>query len=251
MLKILPLFSSSKGNCTYVESDTTALLIDIGISCKRLLASFDENKINPNSIEAILITHEHSDHIKGIKTFSTKYSIPVYATQKTWTKLSLIDINTSLKKTFTQDINFSIGDILVAPFKIPHDAIDPSGFSFYNNEQKVTIATDLGHINEYLLSKIIKSNTILLESNHDIEMLKAGPYPWQLKQRIIGNYGHLSNSLSAKTIGYLIKNGTKNFILGHLSEENNFPELALETVKSNLKIQNIDTANINIVVAKP
>jgi len=251
MLKILPLFSSSKGNCTYVESEKTALLIDIGISCKRLIASFDENKINPNSIEAILITHEHSDHIKGIKTFANKYSIPVYATEKTWTKLSSIEISSSLKKTFSHDNNFIIGDIVVSPFKIPHDAIDPSGFSFYSDEQKITVATDLGHINEYLLSKMIKSNSILLESNHDIEMLKAGPYPYQLKQRILGNYGHLSNSLTAKTVGYLIKNGTKNFILGHLSEDNNFPELALETVKSNLKIQKIDTSNINIIVAKP
>ena len=251
MLKILPLFSSSKGNCTYIETESTALLVDIGISCKRLVSSLEENNINPNSIEGILITHEHSDHIKGIKTFANKYSIPVYATEKTWTKLSSIDISQSLKKIFIHDNNFSIGDILISPFKIPHDAIDPSGFSFYNNNQKVTVATDLGHINEYLLSKMIKSNTILLESNHDIEMLKAGPYPYQLKQRIIGNYGHLSNALTAKTVGYLIKNGTKNFILGHLSEDNNFPELALETVKSNLKIQNLYTNDINIVVAKP
>lgn len=251
MLKILPLFSSSKGNCTYIESDTTALLVDIGISCKRLIASFEEHNINPNTIEAILITHEHSDHIKGIKTFANKYSIPVYATEKTWTKLSSLDINLSLKKTFLHDNNFNIGDITISPFKIPHDAIDPSGFSFYNNHQKVTVATDLGHINTYLLSKMLKSNSILLESNHDIEMLKAGSYPYQLKQRILGNYGHLSNTLTAKTVGYLIKNGTKDFILGHLSEDNNFPELALETVKSNLKIQNIDTTNISITVAKP
>ena len=251
MLKILPLFSSSKGNCTYVESTTTALLIDIGISCKRLVASFEQNNINPNSIEAILITHEHSDHIKGIKTFANKYSVPVFATEKTWTKLSSIDISPSLKQTFTPDNNFNIGDIKISPFKTPHDAIDSCGFSFYNSNEKITIATDLGHINEYLLSKMINSDTILLESNHDIEMLKAGPYPWQLKQRIIGDYGHLSNALSAKTVEYLIKNGTKNFILGHLSEENNFPQLALETVKSNLKLQNIDTSNIDIIVAKP
>ena len=251
MLKMLPLFSSSKGNCTYIESDKTSLLVDIGVSCKKLLNSLDENAINPNSIEAILITHEHSDHIKGIRVFANKYSIPVFATEKTWTKLTSLEIKDSYKNIFVPNKDFTIGNITISPFSTPHDAIDSCGFSFFCDNEKNTIATDLGHINEYLLSKMQESNKILLESNHDINMLKTGPYPWQLKQRILGNYGHLSNALSAQTIEYLIKNGTKNFILGHLSEENNFPELALETVKSRLKLHDIDTSNISISVANP
>ncbi|MBQ7669040.1 MAG: MBL fold metallo-hydrolase [Clostridia bacterium] len=251
MLKMLPLFSSSKGNSTYIESENTSLLVDLGVSCKRIVDALTENKINPASIEAILITHEHSDHIKGIKVFANKYSIPVFATEKTWTKLDSLEISESYKNTFTPDKDFTIGDITVSPFSTPHDAIDPCGFSFYKGKDKVTIATDLGHINDYLLSKMIESNKILLESNHDIDMLRTGPYPWQLKQRILGNFGHLSNALTAKTVEYLIKNGTKDFVLGHLSEENNFPELALETVRSRLKMQDINISDISLSVAKP
>ena len=212
MLKLIPLFSSSKGNCTYIETDTTSLLVDVGISCKRLVTKLDELNINPETIEAILITHEHSDHVKGIKVFA---------------------------------------NIKIHPFNIPHDAVDPCGFSFYCNDEKVTVATDLGCINEYLISNMLQSNSILIESNHDINMLKTGPYPWALKQRIIGNRGHLSNVTSAQLVEILAKSGTTNFILGHLSEENNFPELAKETVCSHLKINNINISELNINVAKP
>jgi len=252
MLKLTPLFSSSKGNCTYIETDTTSLLVDIGVSCKRLVNKLEEEKINPETIEAILITHEHSDHVKGIKIFANKYKIPVYATEKTWLALkSSIAIPESQTRTFVPNYCFKIGNIKVQPFNIPHDAIDPCGFCFYNKNEKVTVATDLGCINEYLISNMLQSNSILIESNHDLNMLKAGPYPWNLKQRILSNNGHLSNATSAKLIEILIKNGTKNFILGHLSEDNNFPELAKETICSHLKINNINLSNIKIDVAKP
>lgn len=252
MLKLTPLFSSSKGNCTYIETDTTSLLVDVGISCKRLVEKLNEQNINPETIEAILITHEHSDHVKGIKVFANKYKIPVYATEKTWNYLkSSILLPEHQMKIFVPNYCFNIGDIKVQPFNIPHDAVDPCGFSFYSNNEKVTIATDLGCINEYLLSNMLQSNSILIESNHDVNMLKSGPYPWALKQRIIGNKGHLSNETSAQIVEILAKNGTKNFILGHLSEENNFPELAKETICSHLTINNVNIATLNINVAKP
>jgi phosphoribosyl 1,2-cyclic phosphodiesterase len=252
MLKLTPLFSSSKGNCTYIETDTTSLLVDIGISCKRLVTKLAELNINPETIEAILITHEHSDHVKGIKVFASKYKIPVYATEKTWDYLKTsISLPENQTRIFVPNYCFNIGNIKVHPFNIPHDAVDPCGFSFYCTNEKVTVATDLGCINEYLISNMIQSNSILIESNHDINMLKTGPYPWALKQRIIGNRGHLSNVTSAQLIEILVKNGTKNFILGHLSEENNFPELAKETVCSHLKINNINISELNINVAKP
>lgn len=252
MIKLIPLFSSSKGNCTYIETDTTSLLVDVGITCKRLVTKMSEMQINPETIEAILITHEHSDHIKGIKVFANKYKIPVYATQKTWDFIGdSLMLPENQKRTFVPNYIFNIGNIKVQPFNIPHDAVDPCGFSFYHNQEKVTVATDLGCINEYLLSNMLKSNSILLESNHDLNMLKTGPYPWALKQRISGNFGHLSNVTSAQVVEILAKNGTKNFILGHLSEENNFPELAKETIFSHLKINNINVNNLNIEVAKP
>ena len=210
MINLIPLFSSSKGNCTYIETDTTSLLVDVGISCKRLVNKLNELKINPETIEGILITHEHSDHVKGIKVFANKYKIPVYATQKTWDYLKTsIILPEEQTRIFVPNYSFNIGNIKVQPFNIPHDAIDPCGFSFCSDNDKVTVATDLGCINEYLLSNMLESKSILLESNHDINMLKTGPYPWQLKQRIIGNYGHLSNATSAKTVEYLIKKGTK------------------------------------------
>lgn len=252
MINLIPLFSSSKGNCTYIETDTTSLLVDVGISCKRLVNKLEDLKINPETIEGILVTHEHSDHIKGIKVFASKYKIPVYATEKTWNYLkSSIVLPEEQTRIFVPNYSFNIGNIKVQPFNIPHDAVDPCGFSFLCGNDKVTVATDLGCINEYLLSNMKDSKSILLESNHDLNMLKTGPYPWSLKQRIIGNYGHLSNDTSAKVVEILAKNGTKNFILGHLSEENNFPELAKETICSHLKINNINLANLNIDVAKP
>ena len=252
MLKLKPLFSSSKGNCTYIETDSTSLLVDVGISCKRLVTKLNDFKINPETIEAILITHEHSDHVKGIKVFANKYKIPVYATEKTWNYLkSSIDLPENQIRTFVPNYCFNIGNIKVQPFNIPHDAIDPCGFSFYSDNEKVTVATDLGCINEYLISNMLQSNSILIESNHDLNMLKTGPYPWSLKQRISGNFGHLSNATSAQVVEILAKNGTKNFILGHLSEDNNFPELAKETICSHLKINNINLSNLQIDVAKP
>ena len=251
MIKLISLFSSSKGNCTYIFSETTKLLVDVGISTKRLTLALEEKNISPYDIKGILITHEHSDHIKGIKVFSKKYNVPVYASKKTWNALVSLEIPENLRNEFVPNENFQIGDIDILPFSIPHDAIDPCGFNFMLDGEKVTVATDIGHITQNLLNCFECSNTILLESNHDVSMLRAGNYPYHLKQRIIGNNGHLSNTVSAETVEYLIKKGTKNFILAHLSEENNLPSLALETVKSRLSLNKIDLSNISIEVAKP
>lgn len=251
MLNLISLFSSSKGNCTYAYSDSTKILIDIGVSTKRLVEALNSLEVNPEEIQGILITHEHSDHIKGIKVFSKKYNVPVFASKKTWASLVSLEINSSLKNEFEPSVKFSIGDIDILPFSIPHDAIDPCGFNLINGNEKVTVATDIGHINQTLLNSFENSKTILLESNHDVNMLRAGKYPYLLKQRIIGNYGHLSNLTSAETVEYLIKKGTKKFILAHLSEDNNIPSLALETVKSRLSTNHISLDGISIEVAKP
>jgi len=251
MLNLISLFSSSKGNSTYVFSENTKLLIDAGVSSKRLTESLTKLDVNPEDISGILITHEHSDHIKGIKVFAKKYNIPVFASSKTWNALVSLELPSYLKNEFIPNQEFKIGDIDIFPFSIPHDAIDPCGFNFICNENKVTVATDIGHITTNLLKSFENSETILLESNHDVSMLRAGNYPYHLKQRIFGNTGHLSNVTSAETVEYLIKKGTKNFILAHLSEENNLPSLALETVKSRLLVNNIDLTGISIEVAKP
>jgi len=251
MLNLISLFSSSKGNCTYVCSENTKLLVDIGVSTKRLVESLNTHEINPEEIQGILITHEHSDHIKGIRVFCKKYNVPVFASKKTWPTLVSLEINNALKNEFEPNSKFKIGDIDVLPFSIPHDAIDPCGFNLICENEKVTVATDIGHITPSLLNSFENSKAILLESNHDINMLRAGKYPYLLKQRIIGNYGHLSNITSAETVEYLIKKGTKKFILAHLSEDNNIPSLALATVKSRLSTNNIDLTGISIEVATP
>ena len=249
MLKLIPLFSSSKGNCIYIESDCFRALVDIGVSCKRVTEALTKINVSPESLNAIFITHEHSDHISGLRVFLKKYPIPVFATNGTFRGIK--DIPQNLIHPFTPNCEIQMEDITIFPFSIPHDANEPCGYTFFNKTEKVTVATDLGHINIDLLNIMEKSNTILLESNHDVNMLRTGKYPYSLKQRIIGNFGHLSNATSAKTVEYLIKKGTKNFILAHLSEENNFPDLALETVKSQLKIGNIDLTDISIQVAQP
>lgn len=251
MLDICSLFSSSKGNCTYVFSDTTKILIDVGISSKRLTERLIKDNIRPEEIQAILITHEHSDHTKGIRVFSKKFNVPVFASEKTWGTLVSLEIPDSLKHTFIVGTSFKIGDICINPFSIPHDAIDPCGFSMTSGKNKVTVATDMGHLTGELLYNFEKSDSILLEANHDVAMLRSGNYPYFLKERVIGNFGHLSNALSAEAVEYLIKKGTKKFILAHLSEENNIPELALETVRSRLLTNNIDLSDILIEVAKP
>jgi len=251
MLNLISLFSSSKGNSTYVFSENTKLLVDAGVSSKRLTESLNKLNVNPEDISGILITHEHSDHIKGIKVFAKKYNTPVFASKKTWNALVSLELPYNLKNEFIPTQEFKIGDINILPFSIPHDAIDPCGFNLICSENKVTVATDIGHITTNLLKSFENSETILLESNHDVSMLRAGNYPYHLKQRIFGNTGHLSNVTSAETVEYLIKKGTKNFILAHLSEENNLPSLALETVKSRLLVNNIDLTGISIEVAKP
>ena len=251
MLDINSLFSSSKGNSTYVFSDTTKLLVDIGVSSKRLVESLEGKNIKPEEIQAILITHEHSDHIKGIKVFVKKFNVPVFASEKTWGTLVSLEIPEHLKNTFVVGKKFHIGDICISPFSIPHDAIDPCGFSMTSGKNKVTVATDIGHLTPELLSKFEASDSILLEANHDVGMLRSGAYPYFLKERVIGNFGHLSNALSAEAVEYLIKKGTKKFILAHLSQENNIPELALETVRSRLLVNKIDISNVSIEVAKP
>lgn len=251
MLDICSLFSSSKGNCTYVFSDTTKLLVDVGISSKRLTERLIKDNIQPEEIQAILITHEHSDHTKGIRVFSKKFNVPVFASEKTWGTLVSLEIPDKLKHTFSVGTSFKIGDICINPFSIPHDAIDPCGFSMTSGKNKVTVATDMGHLTKDLLYNFEASDSILLEANHDVAMLRSGNYPYFLKERVIGNFGHLSNTLSAEAVEYLIKKGTKKFILAHLSEENNIPELALETVRSRLLTNNIDLSDISIEVAKP
>lgn len=247
MFKYCSLYSSSSGNSFFVQSDSTKIIIDAGVSLKKITTALEEININGEDINAILVTHDHIDHTKSIATLSNKYNIPVYANKKTWEAIPEIasKIPECNKKLFTISETFSIGDIKILPFHTPHDAADPCGFNLYNSNKKISIATDIGYVSEELLNHLKESSCILLESNYDPEILKCSRYPYMLKQRISSDKGHLSNISAAKTLSELYKSGLEKALLIHLSKENNFPELAYETIKN----ETLNCTNLSIDVA--
>lgn len=233
-MKFISLISGSSGNATLVSDGTTNLLVDCGTSGKALEKALAEAGSSIREIDAVLLTHEHSDHTKGVGVLSRKYGFPIYATAKTHTATVKVgEINPDLKINIHANEDFEIGTIGIAPFQIHHDAADPVGYSFHIGSNKLTIATDTGYISKGLLEKLKGSDAIILESNHDVEMLRCGPYPFYLQQRILSDYGHLSNEVAARAALELVRSGTKHIMLGHLSDKNNLPEIALlETHKT-------------------
>ena len=232
MLKYCSLYSGSSGNSFFIQSDNTNLLVDAGVSTKKIISGLSEFNVDINDIDAIIVTHEHSDHTKSLAMLSNKYNIPVYANEKTWHALGneKQKITQENKKVFNVEKSFKIGDFKIYPFPIPHDAVDPCGFNIYYNQTKLTVATDVGNITPELLEHLKNSVSILLEANYDPEILKFSSYPYLLKKRIAGNDGHLSNEIAGKTLATLYDYGLKNAILVHLSKENNFPKLAYQTI---------------------
>jgi phosphoribosyl 1,2-cyclic phosphodiesterase len=232
MIRFCSLYSGSSGNAVFIGTGKTKLLIDAGLSGKRIIEALRSIGENPAELSAVLVSHEHSDHIKGAGILSRKFDIPVYANESTWDAMEreLSPISLKNKAYFNTGTEFFINEVCINTFSIPHDASEPVGFNLFAEEKKITTATDIGHINTELLKHFERSDLILIESNHDIEMLKVGPYPWHLKQRIMSDRGHLSNEVAGEVVAYLADKGTRNFLLGHLSKENNFPELAYQTV---------------------
>ncbi|NLM73032.1 MAG: MBL fold metallo-hydrolase [Clostridiaceae bacterium] len=242
MIKVCSLFSGSSGNCIYVSCDDTAILIDAGVSGKKIEEALSSIGESFSNISAIFITHEHNDHISGAGILSRRYNLPIYANLHTWKKMRpfLGKISPANIRYIDVDTPLTVGEIGVRSFPIPHDAVCPVGYNLFIDGKKITIATDIGHMNRELLTNLEKSDMILLESNHDIEMLKTGRYPWYLKQRILSDIGHLCNDIAGKVVAYLAEQGTKRFLLGHLSKENNFPELAYRTVCNALQEKRIN-----------
>lgn len=230
MIKFCSLISGSSGNCTFISSGDTKLLIDCGMSGKNLEKLLSLIDVRPSDINAMLITHEHTDHVRGAGVVCRRYNIPIAATQKTHMAMDIGNISDENRILINPYEDFEIGNIGIKAFQIPHDAADPVGYSFFAENKKYTLATDMGKMSDSLLNEIKGSHSVILESNHDVEMLRIGPYPYPLKQRILGDFGHLSNEMAAQTALALVKSGTQNIMLGHLSENNNTPEIAqLET----------------------
>ena len=248
MLKFCSLFSSSDGNSLFIKSDSFSIFIDAGVRTSKIVNALSSIGENINNINAILITHEHSDHIKGLSVLSKKYNIPVFANKETWNFLPKDKIIEENQKQFNMYKELKIGDLNILLFEIPHDAINPSGFNITVGNSKISVATDLGHVTQEIFNLLKNSKFIMLESNYDPEVLKCSSYPYKLKTRIAGPNGHLSNNTAGKVISRLVNNGLKSVMLGHLSKETNFPELAMRTVIEELQSCNIshDAINLNI-----
>lgn len=238
-MRAINLASGSDGNVTYIEEGENKILLDIGLSCSETAKRLDKIGINPYEISAIIVSHEHSDHIKGIDIFSSKYNIPVYAHESVWIGLDekLKKVKLENRKLF--DGQFEFKELVITPVEVPHD-VKCYGYSFSNANNKISVLTDLGHINDRILNSIKGSGLVYLEANYDRDMLMTGTkYPMSLKRRIDGPRGHLSNAVSGETVEFLAKTGTRQVVLSHLSKENNTPPLAYTSVCSSIKKEGI------------
>ena len=236
-VRFCPLVSGSSGNSTYIGSGNTHILIDAGVSCKQIVEHIGELGVAPGDIDSVFITHEHIDHIKGIGVLARKYRIPLYATPGTWQGIgkTVGDIpEESVRYVYPGSMTL-VGGLCVKPFSIPHDAAEPVGYSVFTDNRKLTVATDIGCPTEEIKENIYDSDVLLLEANHDVDMLKKGSYPWALKKRILGERGHLSNVCAGQTLGEIMSGRLKYVFLGHLSSENNEPHLAFDTVRGILE----------------
>lgn len=239
MFRFCSLYSGSSGNSYIVYTESTKLLIDAGVSAKKIEEALLSLSINPSEIDSIFITHEHQDHTKGLGTFAKKYNLKVYANEKTFEAMP-----TQKNKIKKGNINYiaigdsiTINDIKIHSFSVPHDAASPVGYNFYHDNKKISIALDIGHITENVKENLSNSVFALIESNYDPEVLRYSPYPFNLKTRINSPLGHLSNKNCGEVVSSLVDSGLKTVMLGHLSNNNNFPELALKTVSD--EVENI------------
>ncbi len=255
MIKFCPLFSSSNGNSVYIGDRDGGVLVDVGRSAKQTTAMLNNIGVDASQIRAILITHEHSDHVGGLSVFAAKHQIPVYAPNGTLLALKRKGILNEKHIDITlPDSPVEIGGLKIENFKTSHDCADGRGFVItgLDGSTKVAVATDTGYISSEILSKITGCRLVYIESNHDIAMLKSGPYPYPLQQRILSDIGHLSNDACADALRALVHKGTTHFVLAHLSQENNTPDIAYKTATSALcEMGALENRDYIIKVAEP
>lgn len=231
-MTVCPLFSGSSGNSIYISYGSTRLLVDAGVSAARVTAQLADIGVDVRDIDAVLVTHEHVDHVRGLGVLCRKYGLPVYANEGTWNGILQKEagIPARCARTFVTGEDFYIGGVNVHPFSIPHDAMEPVGFAMCSHGLSCGVATDIGHISDTWLNAVCGCQALVLEANHDVAMLNNGPYPAMLKRRVLGRRGHLCNEDCAKALLHLAARGTQVVYLSHLSADNNLPELAYNTV---------------------
>lgn len=255
-MRLASIASGSSGNCLYVGTENTHILIDDGISRKKVLEGLKTLDLSIEDITAVLVTHEHSDHIDGLGVLLRKNEIPVYASQGTIDGILAYDkigkVPRELFNPVKADEQFVINDMVINPFCVSHDANEPLAYTFESGEKRAGIITDLGVYTDYTIENLQGMNALLVEANHDVNMLQAGRYPYFLKKRIAGDRGHLSNEASGRLLDSILNDNIKGVMLGHLSSENNYADLAFETVRLevNLSDSRYKADDFEITVAK-
>lgn len=241
-LRFSVLASGSTGNAFYIESEQQKLLVDAGLSGKKLTELFQKIQVDPSDLSGILVTHEHSDHIKGLGIFARKYNLPIYANEKTWKAMdkSIGKISVDQRFLFQMEEVKTFGDMDVESFGVSHDAAEPMFYTFRSNGKKVALVTDLGYVSERIKKTVEDADAYIFEANHDVEMLRMGRYPWSVKRRILGDSGHVSNEDSGLALADIISNRTKRIYLAHLSLDNNMKDLARMSVDQVLQERGIN-----------
>lgn len=239
-MRMCSIASGSSGNCIYVGSDTTHLLVDVGISGKRVEQGLNTLELTGRDVDGILITHEHADHVAGLGVIARKYGIPIYGTKGTIEEIKKMkqvgQIDEDLFQVIKEDEKFILKDLTINPMKISHDAAQPVAYRVAYGSRRVAVCTDLGVYNDYTVESLRGMDALLIEANHDVNMLQVGPYPYYLKQRILGDRGHLSNENSGRLLCRILHDGLQSIVLGHLSKENNHPDLAYEAVRMEINM---------------
>lgn len=251
--RAVTLFSGSSGNSLLVESRQTSLLVDAGVCGRSVEEAMARVDADPKKLRGILVTHEHSDHIAGVGVLVRRYRIPLYVNQATWLSMqpAVGKVHPDLVHLIKPGERTELGDLSFSSFRTPHDATDPVGYRIESDHGTISVMTDIGNMNQHLSDAVAKSDVLFIESNYDDLMLEHGPYPRVLKNRIAGDHGHLSNDDCGLAIGSLLQRGTNRFVLAHLSKENNFPELAYDTVVRQLAGMGIDARrDIQLQVAR-
>ena len=234
-MRLVSIASGSRGHCIYAGTDNTHILIDAGISNKRIEQGLNDIGVKGSELDGVFITHEHSDHVKGLGVLARKHGVPIYATKETLEEIGqmkyLGDYPKDLFHPIMPDALVCIGDMEVKPFSIDHDAANPVAYRIKSGQKSAAVATDMGHFDQYIIEHLQGLDALVLESNHDVRMLETGPYPYYLKRRILSDHGHLSNDNAGRLLNHILHDNMRHILLGHLSKENNYEELAYETVK--------------------